>query len=186
MSLPVQRYRFSVDDFYRMAEANILTEDDRVELIDGEVIEMTPIGARHAACVKKLTETLGKWASGRALLSVQDPIRLSDVSELQPDIALLRRREDFYAEAHPTPSDVYLLMEIGDTSSERDRNVQLPLYAEAGIPEVWLIDLERRRIEVYSEPCPIGYGRVRRYGSEETVLSLILTDLALDADMLFK
>ena len=145
---------FTVGEYYRMAEANILTEEDRVELIAGQIVAMSPIGSRHAACVKRLNLLLGKMIGDSMLLGVQDPIALDAYSEPEPDLVLLRPRADFYATAHPAAGDVLLAIEVADTSASYDREVKVPLYAQAGIPEVWLIDLQKDRIEVYA--CPQG------------------------------
>ena len=149
------RRLFTVDEFHRMAEAGILGEDDRVELVEGELIEMTPIGSRHAACVNRLVKLLSSLEA--YLLSVQNPVSLDPRTELQPDIALLKPRPDFYASAHPRPRDVVLIIEVADTSAAADREVKLPLYAKAGIPEVWLVDLPGGVIEVYRDPGESAY-----------------------------
>jgi len=126
MAAPLVRHRFTVEEYHRMGQAGILSEDDRVELIEGEIVEMAPVGSRHAACVKRLNALLSRRAGGRALVSVQDPIRLGEHSEPQPDLALLKPREDFYAAAHPGPEDVLLVIEVAETSLEYDREVKLP------------------------------------------------------------
>jgi len=144
------RRLFTVDEFHRMAEAGILGEDDRVELIEGELIEMTPIGSRHAACVNRLVKLLSSLEA--YLLSVQNPVSLDPRTQLQPDIALLKPRADYYASAHPGPNDVILVIEVADTSAATDREVKLPLYAKAGVPEVWLVDLPEGAVEVYQAP----------------------------------
>ncbi|HJZ68901.1 MAG TPA: Uma2 family endonuclease [Blastocatellia bacterium] len=151
MSTQIERRWFSVDEYYRMIDAGILSEDDRVELIDGEVFEMSPIVKDHAACVKRTNELFGRVVRRRAIVSVQDPVRLSDFSEPQPDIALLKRRPDFYRSGHPTPAEVLLIVEVGDATIEYDRRVKVPLYARSGIPEVWLVDLVGDLIEIYGQ-----------------------------------
>jgi len=143
---------FSVDDYYRMVQAGILTADDQVELIEGGVIEMSPIGSRHAACVNRLNSLLSRLVGRKLIVSVQNPIRIDEFSEPQPDVALLRPREDFYAGSHPAASDVLLVIEVADTSVEYDRRKKLPLYARAGIPEVWLADLPEARFEIHTQP----------------------------------
>ncbi len=153
--------RFTLEDYYRMQEAGILTEDDRVELIEGEIVQMAPIGSRHAAGVKNLANRLGPLVQGRALIAVQDPVRLGPGSEPQPDFALLRLREDSYASAHPAPADILLLVEVADASLGYDRDVKVPLYAQAKVPEVWLMDLESDSIAVHREPSSEGYRSVQ-------------------------
>ncbi len=167
MSVQIARKHFTMDEFYRMAAAGILREDERVEPIAGEIVEMRLIGSQHAACVKRLITLMTRHPLGGVQLSVQDPIRLNDVSEPHPDVALLKFRDDFYAGAHPSSGDVLLLIEVADTSLEYDREVKVPLYAAAGIPEVWLIDLPREVVEVYIRPSGGKYRSVqeRRRGA---------------------
>jgi len=162
MVVQVERRLFTVDEYYQMAEAGIFSEDDRVELIEGEIIEMSPIGSRHTACVKRLNRLLSQKLGDQAVISVQDPIRLSEFSEPGPDLALLRPRADFYAEAHPGPGDVLLVVEVAETSAGSDRRVKVPTYARAGILEVWLIDLADETIEIYRKPSLRGYGETQR------------------------
>ena len=139
---------------HKMGEAGIFTEDDRVELIDGEMVDMAPIGSRHASVVKRLNNRLATLAQGRAIVSAQDPLRLAPHSEPEPDLMLLKPRADFYSEAHPGAEDVLLLIEVCDTTVGYDREVKLPLYARHGVAEVWLIDLEARTVEICCMPRP--------------------------------
>lgn len=165
---PAPRRRFTVDEYHRMAAAGILHEDDHIELLDGEIIEMAPIGGRHIACLIALTESLILRLTGRALVSPQNPIRLSSGSEPEPDVALLRLRPDRYRDGPPTPADVYLVIEVADTSLRYDRQTKLPLYAAAGIAEVWVTDLAGERVLVYRSPREGRYRRttvVRRGGT---------------------
>lgn len=150
MSLPISKYYFTVAEFERMGEAGVFTKDARLELIEGEIIEMSPIGSRHAACVKFLSRFLNRTVGDIALVSTQDPIRLNDFSEPEPDLALLRLRDDFYRDAHPTPADVLLIIEVSDTTLGYDRQVKMPLYAKAGIVEAWIVNLLEEQIEIYS------------------------------------
>lgn len=122
------RHRFSVDDYHRMVDAGLLGEDDRVELLEGDIIDMSPIGSRHAACVDRLTRLLTIGLSEQAIVRVQGPIRLDELSEPQPDVAVLRRRDDFYATALPGPDDVMVVVEVADTTLAVDREVKAPLY----------------------------------------------------------
>jgi len=147
-----------------MAAAGILSEDDRVELIEGEIIEMAAIGSRHAACVMRLTRLFSLGVGDAALVLVQNPVRLSDLSEPQPDLALLKPRADYYAAAHPGPDDVLLIVEVADSSVVYDRTVKTPLYARAGIREFWLVDLERQQVEVSREPAAGSYHAAQVHG----------------------
>jgi Uma2 family endonuclease len=152
------RHRFSAEDFHRMAEAGILSEDDRVELIRGEVVELSPVGKRHMAALKRLMDALFPLQlERRALLQVQDPLRLSPDTEPQPDLVLLAYREDFYRDRMPEGQDALLVVEVADTSLNHDLEVKLPLYAQAGIPEVWVVDLVRDRVHVFRKPQGAGY-----------------------------
>jgi Uma2 family endonuclease len=182
MAVRVSRRRFTVDEYHRMLEGGILAEDDRVELIEGEIVEMTPIGPRHAACVDRLNGLLTLRTAGRAIVRVQSPIQLGGHSEPQPDVTVLRPRTDFYAAGHPGPEDVLLLVEVVETSAEYDRQVKLPLYARSGIREVWVVDLAVGTIEAYREAAPDGYRQVRRFGRGETLSPEALPDAALGVD----
>jgi Uma2 family endonuclease len=163
------RHAFTVDDFRRMVEAGVLTEDDRVELIDGEVLEMTPIGPEHGGTVKTLIQAFRGLPSSVSLLSVQDPLLLDDRSEPEPDLMLLRPREDHYRRSHPRPGDVLLLVEVADESLERDRDLKLPRYAAAGIPELWIVDLRGRVLESCREPTADDYTTRHRCRGGDTV-----------------
>ena len=158
---PYSVRRFTVGEYYQLAAVGILGEDDPVELIEGEIVMKSPISSRHAACVKRLNALLTDNLQGRAIVSVQDPIRLSEHSEPEPDLALLKPREDFYSSQHPTSEDVLLVVEVAETSLKYDKEVKLPLYARHGIPEVWLLDLEGGKIEVLSEPEGEHYKSVK-------------------------
>ncbi|MFM8332583.1 MAG: Uma2 family endonuclease [Candidatus Methylumidiphilus sp.] len=153
----IQRHRYSVDEYYRMAETGILKPNERVELIEGEIIDMAPIGTSHTSVVKRLNAIFTHHAGTKAIVSVQDPIRLGKNSEPQPDIALLRYREDFYRHAHPGPEDILLLVEVADSSLRFDQDIKLPLYARHGIPEVWIVDLGHQLVEVYRRPADGAY-----------------------------
>lgn len=160
----VIRRRFTVDEYHRMGEAGILNEDDRVELIRGEIVQMSPIGVRHAACVARLNEVFISRLRGRAVLWPQNPLVILPDSEPQPDIILLRYRADFYAAALPGPDDVALLIEIADSSLRYDRRVKAPLYAEAGITEYWIVDLAGDAVEVYRDPAGGEFRATDRVG----------------------
>jgi Uma2 family endonuclease len=178
MSLQLLRRSFTVEDYHRMARAGILREDDRVELLEGEILQMAPIGSKHAACVARLT-TLFARVQARGIVWVQNPILLSERSEPQPDLTLARPRPDFYAQTHPRPGDIFLVVEVAETSVEVDRGVKVPLYAQAGISEVWLVDLAEERIEVYRQPSPQGYQQVQHLRRGERLAPLSLPDLVL-------
>lgn len=182
MAALVARRRFTAVEYEQMTAAGILTEDDHVELIAGEIVEMSPKGSRHTACVNRLNRLLSRQAGEVALISVQNPIRLSASSEPEPDIALLHPREDDYAQGHPTPAEVFLLMEVAESSRDYDRAVKLLLYAEAEIPEVWLIDLVASAVEVHTEPRAGRYRRSRRASRGESITSTALPTLVLPVE----
>ncbi len=147
------RHQITVDEYYRMAEVGLLAQDARVELIEGEIIDMAPIGSRHAAAVAWLYQRLQGAVGARAITWVQNPIRLSESSEPQPDVALLKPRDDFYATQHPTALDTLLIIEVSDTTFRYDRQVKVPLYARHGVPEVWIVDLKDRRVHFLRAPA---------------------------------
>lgn len=157
-----RRKLFTAAECQHMLRAGILSEDDRLELIEGDLVKMPPISAKHAGCVKRLAALFYDTLRKRAVVSVQDPVHLGEHSEPQPDLALLRPRADYYTQAHPTPQDVLLVVEVSETSTDYDRDIKMPLYARAGIGEAWLVLLEEGWIEVYSEPSPAGYLATRR------------------------
>ena len=178
----VEKRRFSVHEYHQMAEASILSEDDRVELIEGEILTMSPIGSRHAACVGRLNRLLNRLSGVDALVRVQDPIRLDSYSEPEPDVTLVKPRDDFYSREHPGSGDVLLLIEVADTSVERDLDVKLPLYARASIPETWLVNLPAETIEVHSRPDSGEYRETVRVKRGETVASRTIPGLEVAAD----
>ncbi len=175
----VRKYRFSVEEFHKMGEAGIFSEDDRVELIDGEVVRMSPIGWRHMWCVNALTMLLARLARGRYVVSVQNPLIISEYGEPQPDVVLIK---DLPPGRLPTPDDVLLVVEVSDTTLAYDKNVKLPRYAATGVPEVWILNLQSEVIEVHSESEPDGYRKTAHYKRGERVGSATISDLAFDAD----
>ncbi len=171
---------FTVEEYHQMVDSGLFREDDRLELLEGEILEMSPIGSRHGAAVKRGNRLFSAALVGRAVIAVQDPVQLSDLSEPQPDLTLLRLRSDFYEAAHPRPEDIYLVVEIADTSVVFDREVKLPLYAASGIPEVWLLDLATGVLEVLRDPRSAGYRSILRLTAGETVAPLAFPDLVVD------
>ena len=143
---------------------------------------MSPIGSPHAACVKILSRLLNELFGKNFIVGVQDPVRLSDSSEPQPDVTLLRWRDDFYRNAHPTPADVLLVVEVADTTVETDRNIKIPLYARAGIPEAWIVNIPEERIEIYSDPEGESYGQIKRFGRGRRARSQTLEGLSVGVD----
>ena len=170
---------FSVDEYYAMAEAGILAHNERVELINGEIIEMSPIGSRHASAIYSLEYLVPSQLGGRAIAGAQNPLRLHSHMEVQPDFMILKLRDDFYASSHPGPEDVLLLIEVSDTTVDSDRNEKLPLYANAGIPEVWIANIPERVVEVYTDPVNGVYTNRQVFGPGEDVSPLAFPDVSL-------
>jgi len=181
MAMPLTYHRFTVDEYHRMGEAGIFHEDDRVELIDGQVVEMTPIGGRHAGCVIRLTDLFAPVAA-TASLSVQNPLVLAEHEEPLPDVVVLRHRVDGYRSRLPRAEDALLVIEVSDTSLESDRRTKMPRYAQARIPEAWLVNLPADRIEVHADPTPAGYSTVRPAERGETLTPLALPGVAIPVD----
>lgn len=182
----LQRRKLSVDDFHRMGEAGILNEDDRIELIDGEMIEMAPIGVLHASVVNELSQMLNAAIGRLALVSVQNPITLPPLNEPQPDIAVLKPRADKYRHALPSAADILLVIEVADTTLRYDRDIKIPLYARHGIVEVWLVDLQSESVIVHRQPTPEGYGDVSAAASRDVISPLGLASVQLDLGELWR
>ncbi len=178
-AIHLRRHQFTVSEYHEMDESGLLTADKPTELLDGEIFDMSPINSLHAAAVKRLNRLLSRLLGDSVLLSVQDPIRLSDNSEPQPDIAVLRFRDDYYANEHPTPADVLLIIEVADSTIYKDRNVKMPLYALAGIPEAWLVDLGNQTVEVFMQPQSGNYADTQTYALGESIRSAIVPQVAV-------
>ena len=178
MAVSVPRRLFTVDEYYEMARVGILKPDERVELLDGEIVKMNAVGSPHAWCVKRLMRMFSRF-DDRFILSVQDPLRLADNSEPEPDIVLLQL--DTPDDRHPGPQDAFLVIEVADSSIYVDRRRKLPMYGRAGITEYWIVDLNRDRIEVYREPMRSRYRSARLAARGETISPLFAPDLAVDA-----
>jgi Uma2 family endonuclease len=158
--LGVRWHKLTVQQYRRMAETGVLAPDARVELLEGVIVDMAPIGSRHAAVVKRLNALLTRAVGAQAIVSVQDPLRLGDHDEPQPDLALLRPRADYYAEATPAAADTLLVVEVAQSSVAYDRDVKLPLYAQHGVPEVWLVDLDAALLHICRAPQDGRYTEV--------------------------
>jgi len=179
------RRRFTRAEFQRMAEVGILGEDDRVELIKGEILETSPPGRRHKAFVGNLTQLLIGRLTGRALVWVQNPIVLSGDTAPQPDLAVLRSRAVPYKEREADAEDVFLLIEVADSSLAYDRSTKMRLYAEAGIPEYWVVDCDAETVEVYRNPGPQGYRDVNRIAGSTTLALPAFPDVSLTTAEIF-
>lgn len=177
-----QRRLFTADEYEKLAEVGILREDERVELIEGEIYAMSRIGSPHSACVSRFTSQLPARLAGRAIVRVQDPIRIGQRSEPEPDFSIAAPREDFYQSGHPTAADLFFVVEVMDTSAYYDRNVKLPLYAAAGIREVWLVDLANALLEVHRRPLNGQYAEKATFTRGQQVAPEAFPDVVLDVD----
>lgn len=180
--MAIARRQFSVEDYHRMRDAGIFGEEDRVELLDGEIIQMSPIGPLHAAIVKRINTLLGQVSLGQHIVSIQDPIELSDASEPQPDIAILKYRADFYGTSHPQPHEIMLLIEVSDASLEYDKENKLPRYADSLIPEVWIIDAEHQQVEQHYNPANGTYRTKQTWLRGDRITSVQLAAVTARVD----
>ncbi len=179
MTVQIKRHLISVERYDQMIAAGIIEEDERLELLGGEIIEMSPIGIPHAACVKRLNRFFNRKLGNQAIIGVQDPIHIDQYSEPQPDIVVLHLRDDFYAGGHPEPEDIILLIEVADTSLAYDREQKLPRYAQAGIAEVWIVNLMEQQVEVYLRPSPQGYQQTAIFNGNQAVTPAAFPQLTL-------
>lgn len=182
MSVQTVKLRFTVDDYHKMIGWGMIKDVERAEIIEGELIKRMPVGNRHAACVKKLDELLRDKLGKSVTYSVQDPVRLDEFNEPQPDIALLKRRDDFYRGKQPMAEDVLLLIEVSDSTLDYDRNRKIPLYAKHEIPEVWLINLLNGTIELHSQPRDYSFNIVKILRRGEILKSEVLPDLSVSVN----
>lgn len=179
------RHPITVGEYFRMGEAGVLDPEARCELIEGEIIDMRPIGPSHASTTNRLNELLTDPVRGRAIVSAQNPVVLGDLSVPQPDLALLRYRSDYYAQVHPGPGDVLLLIEVADTSLAHDRDTKLPLYARFNVPEVWIVDIANRHLDVHRHPDGARYTLQYRVSDLSCVELVPFPGLVLNLRALF-
>jgi Uma2 family endonuclease len=175
---PVRR-RLTADDFDQMCSAGILTADDRVELIDGELIEMPPMGPPHTGIVNRLAEILFSRLSDAAKLRVQSSVRLSNHTQPEPDLAIVKPDPNHYLLRHPRPADILLAIEVADSSLDYDREQKVPRYAAAGVAEVWLVDVGQKQVTIYSAPSSGGYGHSRKVAWEKEIVATRVEGLRL-------
>ena len=179
MAVELRKRLITVADYYRMGKAGVFRPDERVELIEGEIIEMTPIGRRHAATVSKINNLFSDKLQKIAILGIQNPIDLGETSEPEPDVVLLRPRDDFYADHHPRPDEIFLLIEVADTSFKYDQEIKLPLYAKANISEVWIVNLEANQIETYCSPKDGDYQSMKIHKKDQVFSPLHFAECEL-------
>lgn len=180
------KHRFSVREYCRMAETGVLHPDARVELLNGEIIDMSPIGPFHGGVVGRLTRVFNKLSQGRWLVWPQNPLHLDDYSEPQPDVMLLKPAPGDYTRQHPRPDDVFLLIEVADSTLETDRAEKLPAYGRAGVAEVWIVNLNDTTIEIYREPHFTGYASKTVVGPGQSLAPLAFRDATVDVTELLK
>lgn len=179
------KHRISVRSYHRMGEAGVFAPDARVELIEGEIVDMAPIGSEHAGAVRLIEKLLHDAVGDMAVVSVQNPVALGADSEPQLDVALLKRRDDFYRAGHPAAEDVLLLIEVSESSTRYDREVKIPLYAKHGIPEVWLVDLEARLLSIHTKPSGGTYRSVQTTEQPGRITISELEPVSIDLSRLF-
>jgi Uma2 family endonuclease len=181
----LHRHRLTVDEYYRMAEVGILAPDARVELIEGEIVDVAPIGSRHSSTVNRLNRILTRAAGDRSLVQVQGPVRLGIRSEPVPDLAVLRHRDDFYRNSHATGADVLLVIEVSNSTLAYDRDVKIPLYARHGIQEAWLVDLKANRLVCFSRPIGGEYQQVATLVEPGITVLRELPEISVDLSGIF-
>ena len=181
---PLDRKRFTVSNFQTMIDVGILEEGSPYELLNGEIIEMAAIGRKHAAIVDRMSTFLNRMMIDAIIVRVQNPIELGAFSQPEPDVAILRWKNDFYESGHPEAPDIHLLIEVSDTTLEKDRTVKLPLYATAGIVEVWIVNLQDSHIEVYRSPIAATYSSVQTFVSGQTLTIEALPDVSIAVEKL--
>ena len=185
MTLQLERKVFTIEEYYRLAEVGILTESDHVELINGDIIAMNPINSPHAGMVNRLASILDRKLHKRATITVQNPIRISTISEPEPDVVIAKYDVDYYESHHPTSGEIYVVIEVSDTTLEKDREVKHPLYAEVSIPEYWIINIQDRQIEIHRQPKD-GVYQHRQIISEEANIECKAIEFVLPYYEIFK
>lgn len=184
MSVTLKRKAITSEAYNLMIGAGILTEDDKVELLNGDIVFMSPVGPKHASHVKLFRALFGKSYGKKAVIGVQDPVALGDFDQPEPDISVLRPSEDFYLERHPGANEIFLLIEISDSTLERDREAKLPIYAKSGVPVYWIVNLVDKKIECYSNPQDDYYRNIEIF-TEGDLITLPILEEELAVDKLF-
>lgn len=185
MAIQYARRRFTVDEYHKMGEAGIVSEDDRLELVDGEIVEMTPINVPHAVCVDLLTMLLSRRVPEGVIVRVQSPIYIDEINEPQPDLTVLKPRDYLGQRHHPGPEDILLVIEVSDTTVSFDVRQKVPRYAQAGIAETWIVNLPRNGLEVYTDPSGGKYMSTRKFGRGDVVTATTLPGVTIQvADFL--
>jgi len=184
MATEISKRLFTVHDYHHMVDAGILSEDDRVELIHGEILALSPIGPPHNAAILRANQSLGKIVGDWALVGVQGSVRLDEYDEPQPDLYLLRPKDDFYASGHAGPADIFLMIEVADSSLEYDQGIKMHLYAETRVPEYWVADVRNQCVIAYSDIEGNTYRTVRRFQRGDTIAPQLLPECRIPVDIL--
>jgi Uma2 family endonuclease len=180
---PVRRHRLTVAEYHLLGQVGILRENDRVELLEGQIVDMSPIGPRHAIVVDALMHSLAAAIGEKAYVRGQNPITLDDGSEPQPDIAVVRRPWNGYPNTHPGPQDIFLLVEVADSSLETDSGAKCAMYAKAGIPEFWIVDLTTELVHVHRRPSGLGYESIKKVKPPETLHIAGIPDVSISISL---
>ncbi len=178
----IERFLFTTDVYHQMIKLGILNKYDNVELLEGDLIKMSAMGPRHLSSINRLTEFFILQLQGKAMVSTQGPVEVSQYSEPEPDVTLLKKRDDYYRDAIPKAEDAYLVIEVADTTLVKDRGVKLAAYARAKIVEFWIVNLQEYVIEVYTNPLGSSYQTVRIVHRHETLSPVLLASVVLEAD----
>ena len=178
------RHRFTVEEYEALSRLEEFWDGPRLELVEGEIVEMTPIGPDHASCVMRLNAHFAAQLGDRGVVNVQNPLRLGDLSEPQPDVTILRPPLERYRHRQPEADDVLLLVEVSNSSLQFDRQQKVPLYARHGVAEVWVVDLTGEAVEIHREPGPEGYGVLERQVRGETLAPAAFPEAGLAAEQI--
>jgi Uma2 family endonuclease len=180
MQILTQKFRFTVAQYHQMARSHIFQPEEKLELIEGEILQMSPVGLKHAKTVKLLNHLLTYQLYNQAIIGVQDPIQLDDFSEPQPDLSILKIQADFYELEIPKSKDIYWLIEVSDSTIKYDRDTKIPLYAANNIPEVWVVNLNDHLLEIYRQPENNHYQKYQKFTPNQTVSPLAFPDLIIN------
>jgi hypothetical protein len=183
---PEGRMRFTRQAYHQMLDVGVLNPNDRLELLDGEIMMMSPIGPNQSGLIRRLTDFFVKHLPDSIECSIQLPLAVSDHSEPEPDVALVRRRDDDYRTEHPGPEDVVLIIEVAQSSRNIDLGIKLRLYAEAGIKEYWVVDVDHKSVIVHRQLQGAEYRDVQSFGPGSTIAPIDVPSCPLDVGNLFR
>ena len=165
--MPIRGRLLSIREYQKMAKTGILNDDDRVELLNGKIIEMSPIGSLHAACVNRINALFSKALGSKVIVSLQNPLVIPPYSMPEPDVVLLKPREDYYARRHPRPKDVLLVLEVADSTLQKDKTIKKLIYAQAGIQEYWIVDIPNKKVQVFRSPAEKEFQMVESFSPND-------------------